>query len=227
MCSIACSKQQAIFLLGGKTMSKNLVAKCKCKLDTRMNIIPKTYKKQTFINYCVIIGMVMKVREKYKFSEEDYRKIKEARRRNRDKQTDKRLQVLELRCEGTGLVEIANITGFHRSHVSNLIRKYFEEGMAAVAEKHYQGNRRNMSLEDERHFLEQFREKAERGQVLDIHEIKAAYEKEVGHSIGGSQVYRVLHRHGWRKIMPRSRHPKKADAEVIEASKKLTAKSNG
>ena len=37
----------------------------------------------------------------------------------------------------------------------------------------------------------------------------------------------VLHRQGWRKIMPRSRHPKKADEEVIATSKKLTRKSNG
>ena len=153
---------------------------------------------------------------KYKFSEEQYEAIKKARKQNRDKQIDKRLQVLELRCEGKGLDEIASITEFHRSHVSNLIRKYFEEGLQAVSEKHYLGNRRNMSIEEEAQFLEQFREKAEE-----------AYEKEAGHSIGCAQVYRVLHRHGWRKVMPRSKHPKRASEEVIETSKKLTPKSNG
>ena len=50
-------------------------------------------------------------------------------------------------------------------------------------------------------------------------EIEAAYEKQVGHRISNSQIYRVLYRHGWRKIMPRSRHPKKASEEVIETSK--------
>ena len=44
--------------------------------------------------------------------------------------------------------------------------------------------------------------------------------KGIGHSIGTSQIYYVLHRHGWRKVMPRSRHPKKASEEVIETSKK-------
>ena len=58
---------------------------------------------------------------KYKFSEEQYEAIKKARKQNRDKQIDKRLQVLELRCEGKGLDEIASITEFHRSHVSNLL----------------------------------------------------------------------------------------------------------
>ena len=56
---------------------------------------------------------------------------------------------------------------------------------------------------------------------MDIKEIVAAYQKAVPHKIRDMQIYSVLHRHGWRKIMPRSRHPKKASEEAIEASKKL------
>jgi len=62
--------------------------------------------------------------------------------------------------------------------------------------------------------------------MLDIHEMRDAYEKKVGHSIGCAQVYRVLHRHGWRKVLPRSKHPEKACEQVIEVSKKLTPKSD-
>ena len=164
------------------------------------------------------------IKMRYKFSEEQYKEIKATRKKNRDKQIDKRLEVLELRCKGMRLSEIAKATGFHRSHVSNLIRKYFEEGLGSVSEKHYTGNRRNMSIEQEARFLEQYEQPAEEGHMVDIHEIAKAYEKEVGHQIGNSQIYRVLHRHGWRKVMPRSRHPKKASDEVIETSKKLTKK---
>jgi len=78
-----------------------------------------------------------------------------------------------------------------------------------------------MSVEEEALFLEQFREMAEQGHMLNIHKIRDAYEKEVGHRIGCAQVYRILHRHGWRKVMPRSKHLKKASKEVIETSKKL------
>ena len=163
---------------------------------------------------------------KYKFNEEDYQKIVAARKANRDKQTDARLKVLELRCEGKKLAEISKETGFHLSHVSNLIRKYFQEGLSSVAEKHYSGNRRNMSLKEETAFLEPYREGAEKGQTLDVKEIEAAYEERVGHRIGSGQIYRVLGRHGWRKVMPRSRHPKKASEEAIAASKKLRKKSN-
>ena len=159
---------------------------------------------------------------KYKFSTEDHAQIEKIRKTNRDKQTEKRLKVLSMRCEGKTLEEISRVTGFHRSHISNLIRKYFEEGLASISEKHYSGNRRNMSMDEEKAFLEPYRERAEQGQMLDVREIAAAYEKKVGHRIGKGQIYRVLQRHGWRKVMPRSRHPRKATEEVIEGSKKLT-----
>jgi len=45
------------------------------------------------------------IKMKYKFSEEQYKEIKMARKQNRDKQIDKCLQVLELRCEEKGLIE--------------------------------------------------------------------------------------------------------------------------
>ena len=162
---------------------------------------------------------------KYVFSEEDKKVIEKARRSTRDKQQDKRLEVLEFRCKGMTLKEIAEKTGYHRSHVSNLVKKYFEEGIASIAEKHYSGNRRNLSYEEEEAILSPFREKAIRGEVVEVSAIETAYMDAVGHSIGGSQIYYVLHRHGWRKIMPRSRHPKKASDEVIETSKKLTHES--
>ena len=147
---------------------------------------------------------------KYKFSEEQHAEIKAARKANRDKQIDKRLEVLELRCEGVSQKEIAEKTGYHRSHVCNLIKMYFEEGLQAVAETHYVGNRRNMSFEEEAEILEPFRQKAEQGQMLDIREIEKAYQEKVDHPIGHGQIYCVLKRHGWHKIMSRSKQSKKA-----------------
>ncbi|MCL2603811.1 MAG: winged helix-turn-helix domain-containing protein [Defluviitaleaceae bacterium] len=58
-----------------------------------------------------------------------------------------------------------------------------------------------------------------------LSDIKAAYQEKVVHRIGTAQIYYVLKRHDWRKVKPRSRHPKKASPEVIEASKKLTPES--
>lgn len=161
---------------------------------------------------------------KYEFNKEQQAEIKAARQVNRDKQIDKRLEVLELRCKGVSQKEISEKTGYHRSHVCNLIKMYFEKGLQAVAETHYVGNRRNMSFEEEAEILERFKQKAEQGQMIDIREIEKAYQERINHRIGHGQIYCVLHRHGWRKIMPRNKHPKKASEEVIEISKKLTLK---
>ena len=118
----------------------------------------------------------MVIERKYKFSLEDRVRIEKARKDNRDKQTEKRLSVLSMRCDGKTLEEISRATGFHRSHVSSLIRKYFEEGLAAVSEKHYTGNRRNLSIEEEIAFLRPYQQRAESGQLLDVREMAAAYE---------------------------------------------------
>lgn len=158
---------------------------------------------------------------KYNFTELDREKIENARKINRDKQIDNRLKVLIMRCDGKKQKEIAEATGFVRSHICAIIRKYFEEGLTAISEKHYQSNHRNMTFEEEKNFLSLYLEQAEQGHIICIKEIESAYIEKVGHSISGSQIYRVLKRHGWRKVMPRSKHPKKANEEAIKASKKL------
>ena len=162
---------------------------------------------------------------KYQFTEEQYKEIKAARKANRDKRKEKRLQVLELRIEGRCLKDISLATGFAISHISNLIGLYSEKGLEAITGNHYHGNRRNMSIAEESALLGRFQKQAEQGQMLNIREIADAYEKAVGRPVGNSQIYRVLRRHGWRKVMPRSKHPKKADDEVIATSKKLTSES--
>ena len=121
--------------------------------------------------------------------------------------------------------EVSQATGFHAAYVTTLVAIYREKGLEYISGNHYGGNRRNMSFEEEASILAPFKERAEKGELVETSEIKMAYQKAVGHSIGTSQIYYVLHRHGWRKVMPRSRHPQKADEEVIETSKKLKLKS--
>lgn len=163
---------------------------------------------------------------KYHFEEEDIKAIRAARRENRDKRVEKRLWALELRAEGrhTGK-EIAEITGYNLWYVSKLAAKYHTGGLKAISGNHYGGNHRNMSFEEESAFLEQFIDDADGGHITDVSAIKAAYDEKVGHETGHGQIYYVLHRHGWTKKMPRSKHPKSANQEAVEASKKLTLES--
>ena len=161
----------------------------------------------------------------YRYTEEDKAIIVAARKANKDRRAEKRLHALELRAAGKSAEEVASATGFHAAYISQLTAKYRTGGIEAISGNHYGGNHRNMAVEEEAALLEPYREKAEQGQIVEVSEIKASYEQAAGQTIGVSQIYYVLHRNGWRKVMPRSKHPKKASEEVIAASKKLTPKS--
>ena len=159
---------------------------------------------------------------RYKFSEEEIKEIEQARRDNKDKRAEARLKALELRAKGADAKQVSRATGFHASSVSRLVAKYRDHGLEAISGNHYGGNHRNMSIAEEAAILAPFQARAERGELVEVSEIARAYQAAVDHPVSKGQIYFVLHRHGWRKIMPRSRHPQKASEEEIAASKKLT-----
>lgn len=167
----------------------------------------------------------MKMATRYQFSTEEVEQIRNARKANKSKQVERRLRVLEMMSEGYKNRDIAEATGYHEAYLRQLVSKYREGGLGALTDNHYPGNHRNLSNEEEAALLEKFSEQAAAGQMVNTAEIKAAYEEAVGHSIGGGQIYYVLKRHKWRKVMPRSKPPQKADEEVIKTSKKLTPES--
>jgi hypothetical protein len=52
-----------------------------------------------------------------------------------------------------------------------------------------------------------------------VGQIWQAYAQRIGHDVDDSTIYRLLNRHGWRKLMPRPRHPQ-ADPQAQEQFKK-------
>src|SRR5215470_11341131 len=60
-------------------------------------------------------------------------------------------------------------------------------------------------------------------EMLNIHDLKAAYEQAIGHPTSNSTIYNLLNRHGWRKLMPRPFHPKR-DPAAQKAFKKRFSK---
>ena len=163
------------------------------------------------------------MKTKLVFTEEQLAEIKAARKTNKNKNADRRLRILELRASGVTIIKTAELTESNRGYVSSLVKRYFDEGLESIIKDHRKSNRYNMTFAEEEAFLEPYLKKAEAGQIVEVSEIRAAYEEKVGHSIGGGQIYYVLHRHNWRKVMPRSKHPNKASEEVIATSKKLNS----
>ena len=154
-------------------------------------------------------------------SKEEYEKIVEAEKKTQDKQISKKLKVLMMRYEGKNNEEVGKKLELCSVRVSQLVGEYKTKGLERYIEKKYGGNHQNMTEEEEEEILEKFKKDAEAGHIVTAQEIKKAFDEKLGRDTGRGYIYMLLARHGWRKVMPRSRHPKKANEEAIEASKKL------
>jgi len=116
--------------------------------------------------------------------------------------------------------EIAKHTGTTISMVHQVMASYNRLGVAAI-DTPGKGGRRHQSMtwEEEQEFLAPFFTRAERGEIATAGEIQRAFEAQIGHEVHTSTISRLLERHGWRKLMPRSVHPK-ASPEAQEPCKK-------
>lgn len=87
------------------------------------------------------------------------------------------------------------------------------------------GGRRHelLPVEEEAAFLDPWVSRAEAGGVLVVPPIHRALEKRLGCKVAASTVYRLLARHGWRKVEPDTCHPKR-DVQAQETFKKTSRK---
>lgn len=164
--------------------------------------------------------MVMKMGKKIKITEEEYKAVKKAAKKNKHKKIDKKLQIIILRYEGMTCKEIGEKLGYSKQCVSRLCGEFKRYGLDEYIKLKYKGNHRSLSVEEEDAILAEFEEKANKGQVITVQQIKEAFDKKIGKDTGRGYIYMVLKRKGWRKVMPRSKHPKRASQEETEKSKK-------
>jgi len=87
------------------------------------------------------------------------------------------------------------------------------------------GGRRNchMTLEQEAEFLKPWAAEAQTAGMIVMGPIRAALAQKLGRPVKASVIWRLLARHGWRKVAPDTKHPK-ADYEVQAAWKKNSRK---
>lgn len=163
-------------------------------------------------------------KRKYIFSAEEMEKIVEAKNNTKNKNIYRRLKVLELYAQNATSKEITEKTEYKHRGIYLILDRYIAHGLEYFLSNQYKGNHRNMSLEEEKAFIDGFKERAAKGEIITANEMKQAYIEKVGHNIGSGHIYYILARHEWRKVIPRRRHPKSAKPEEIEASKKLTEK---
>lgn len=124
-------------------------------------------------------------------------------------------------------IEVAGkVLGISRSTALRYL-KYFE-AMAQRGEEQESrhGGRRSelLSPEEEVRFLETFRASAQKGELVTVAPLVSALEQKLGREISDVNIYNMLKRNKWRKLMPDTRHPKN-DPAAAEAFKKNYQKS--
>jgi transposase len=163
-----------------------------------------------------------------KCSKAEVRRLKTALRWKIPAAQRQRIQMVLLRESGMTQPAIAAAMGVSLSTVNRAHMAYDEGGMAALKPKPNGGRKHeNMTLAEEKALLARFAKAAGAGEMLNIHDLKAAYEKAIGHATSDSTVYNLLHRHGWRKLMPRPFHPKRDLAAQNAFKKRLSCRGEG
>lgn len=132
-----------------------------------------------------------------------------------------RIQCVLIRATlGSSAAEIAQLLGWSVATVHVMHSRWAKEG-EAIFEVHGRGGRHHQYLtaQQEHELLAPFTRRAEAGGMLTVAEIQQAYRQRTGKQVARSTIYRLLDRHGWRKVVPRPRHPK-ADPAAQAAFKK-------
>lgn len=132
-----------------------------------------------------------------------------------------RIQCVLIRATlGSTATQIAQLLGWSTATVHVLHSRWAKEG-DALFDLRGRGGRRHqyLSSEQEQALLAPFVERAQAGGMLTVAEIQQAHQELTGKAVAPSTIYRLLDRHGWRKVVPRPRHPK-ADVAAQAAFKK-------
>lgn len=119
--------------------------------------------------------------------------------------------------------EIALVLGYQVQTVYSLWHRWKREGIKMFENRISPGGRKHayLSEEEEKEWLNALTGSSESGELVTVAQIQAAYEARVGKTVAPSTIYRALKRHGWRKVVPRSQHPKMVPEKLEEAKKKL------
>ena len=126
---------------------------------------------------------------------------------------------------GATLEQTATALGVGRATVARLQSAFRKKRSALPEPSGNWGGRRQALLtqEEECAFLRPWLEKATAGHLVVVSPIRAALAQQLGQPVKASVVYRLLARHGWRKVAPDTRHPK-SKPEIQEAWKKNSPK---
>jgi transposase len=123
--------------------------------------------------------------------------------------------------------EIALRLGLSVFTVRDLVEAYNRHGPTAL-ETVGKGQRQHayLSRHAEQAFLAPFLTESQSGHIAVARVLKKAFEEHLGHRVATSTIYRLLHRHQWRKVVPRPKNPRSNKEEQEAFKKTLLRKSS-
>ena len=131
-----------------------------------------------------------------------------------------RWQAIYLMAKGLLVEQVAEYVGVAKGTIHQWVFQYNHQGPGSFSLQGRGGRRFGiMSVEEEADLLESLRAEAERGEIVGAFWLREMVEKKLGREVSKDYLYDLLHRHDWRKVVPRPRHPK-ADVEKQEEFKK-------
>ena len=142
---------------------------------------------------------------KHKFTIQQKAEIESALKTVTEERAAKKLKALWLRTEGRNLPEIAEATGIHTATLTKIIRKYQENGLAAITQdlrkaRTPEHSRRFMAYDEEARILKRLSHGKREYPLVPKSVIKAAFEEELRHPVNDCWVCSLLRRHHWSPV---------------------------
>jgi transposase len=140
----------------------------------------------------------------------------------KDKNEFVKLQTIHLYVvEKKPASEVAKIVNKKVGMIYQIAHRYKKMGIDGLINKPRGGRKwAFMSLAEEKKLLESLVSEANKGLVVISKIVRNNAEEKLGHPVSADYAEDLLNRHGWRKIMPKTKHPKSSSDEQEEFKKK-------
>jgi len=136
-----------------------------------------------------------------------------------------RVTCIRLLALGWEAQDVAEAVGLTRSSVYRRKAEFLKDGESTLFTDGWGGRRGGVLTEaQEAELVAHFEDAAREGRMVTASEMAAELARRAGRPVSHATLYRILARHGWRKVVPRPRHPE-ADPARQEAFKETSRSS--
>lgn len=136
-----------------------------------------------------------------------------------------RMTCIRLLALGWEAQDVAEAVGLTRSSVYRRKSEFLKDGESTLQTDGWGGRRGGILTEaQEAEFVAHFEDAARKGQMVSAAVMLTELARRAGKPASPATLYRILARHGWRKVVPRPRHPE-ADPARQEAFKETSRSS--